>query len=200
MFLLIVASPPPLHLCPTITFTIASFLLLLWPSHPQRPPFYPHICQAHHCRHRRHRLPPSYTTFCLIVSCVVRRGHCPSLCCCPYSPTPLLFTGTTAALPINELQFQDWGGDMAIEGGVEHVNKYFFWIVQRDVTLRSAASPKPSPGNTGPVRLRIDVGRRGVQGEGGNKQDWRMGRAYGCVRWKYGFLMSIVHRVMHNFY
>jgi hypothetical protein len=62
-----------------------------------------------------------------------------------------------------------------------------FCITQRDVMLRSTASPEPSPGNTGPVRLQIDVGRRGVQGEGGNKQDWRMGRAYGCVQQKYVF-------------
>jgi hypothetical protein len=66
--------------------------------------------------------------------------------------------------------------------------------------LRSAASPKPSPGNTGPACLWIDVGRKGTQREGINKQDCRMRRAYGCVQWKYIFLMSIVHTVMHNCY
>jgi hypothetical protein len=53
-----------------------------------------------------------------------------------------------------------------------------FCVAQRDVTLRSAASPEPSPGNTGTACLWRDVGRRGAQGGAGNKQDWRMGRAH----------------------
>ncbi len=50
------------------------------------------------------------------------------------------------------------------------------WICLSD-ELISAALPEPSPGKTGLACLWIDVGRRRAQGEGGSKQDWRMGRA-----------------------
>jgi hypothetical protein len=43
----------------------------------------------------------------------------------------------------------------------------FFCFAQRDVLLRSAQSPKPSPGNAGPAHLWIDVGRSGARGEEG---------------------------------
>ncbi len=48
----------------------------------------------------------------------------------------------------------------------------FIRVSHRNVTMRFAAFPEPSPGtgNTGPMRLWIDVGRKGTQGRGGTNK------------------------------
>ncbi len=56
----------------------------------------------------------------------------------------------------------------------------FFW--GGDIVLRSAALCEPSPGDTVPTHLPIEVGRRKIWAEGGYWQYWRMGRVNNAVQ------------------
>jgi hypothetical protein len=90
--------------------------------------------------------------------CLLSAG--PSACCLP---PPLIVCPDWLLHCRLRLSLHQWAGDA------------------HPIGLMSAALPEPSPGNTGLACLWIDVGRRGTQGEGGNKQDWRMRRADNAV-------------------